>query len=85
VDTPEEAMRNPIRRQAGQYRNTAWWLVPIAFAAAALAAVAINDAETAAAAPPPLPLPQAVSAPVTPALPQPADSVIEVTEHVQAF
>jgi len=84
-------MRNHIRREAGQYMDAAWWLVPVAFAAAALAAVAFTDLQ---AGEDDVPVAvQAATAPA-PAAPQPASTmppaqaaepVFEVTEHVQAF
>jgi hypothetical protein len=72
-------MRDHIRREAGQYRETVWWLVPVAFAVAALAAVAVSTNEP--AAPPALRAPVAVvnmpnaspvTARVTPPTVQPA-------------
>lgn len=76
-------MRDHIRREAGQYVHAAWWLVPVAFAAAALAAVALSTSPELEAA-----TVQAVAAPVTMAPPQPLpppSETAEVAEHVQAF
>jgi hypothetical protein len=35
-------MREHIRREAGQFMDAAWWLVPVVFAVAALAVIAMN-------------------------------------------
>lgn len=82
-------MRDHIRREATQYADAVWWLVPVAFAAAALAAVAFSEGEGAqdslhAAVVQPAPQPAATPVSATPA-PQPAEPAYEVTEHVQAF
>ncbi|MBC5782108.1 hypothetical protein H8N03_04070 [Ramlibacter sp. USB13] len=84
-------MREHIRREAGQFTESAWWLVPIAFAIAALAAVAMGTADAddvqprvhaAVATPDAAPAPAMVLPAV---VTKPAEeSVIEV-EHVQAF
>jgi hypothetical protein len=82
----EEAMRNHIRREAGQYLQPAWWLVPVVFAVAAIAAAAIGGSQEDPQ--PAAPVAAAVAAPapsVPAALPVPAADAFEATEHVQAF
>lgn len=79
-------MRDHIRREAGHSTQGSWWLVPVAFATAALAAVAMTQAE----APDPtqafiLPASASEPPPQVPALPQPAEGALQLTEHLQAF
>ena len=85
-------MREHIRREAGQFIGSAWWLVPVAFATAAVAAVAFksDDAgqaqpavQSAVAVPVAAPGPATMLAPAG-VKPQPEAPPVEV-EHVQAF
>lgn len=82
-------MRDPIRREAGHTLDAAWWLVPIAFAAAALAAVAFTEGDPMVDESQALVQPEPAPTAATPvsALPQPqtTEPAYEVTEHVQAF
>ena len=81
-------MREHIRREAAQYVEAVWWLVPTVFATAALAAVVMNEPPAAslpagavlAAGPAALPGCDVSAAPAS----QVAEPVYEV-EHVQAF
>jgi hypothetical protein len=81
-------MRDHIRREAaGTY--SAYWLVPVVFAAAAMAAVAMIDPQdgqrpTASQATT-QPAAAAVIEPAAAAAPRPVDGIVEVTDHVQSF
>ena len=85
-------MRDHIRREAWKYDDAAWWIVPVAFAAAAMAALVFGDTDTpesqgiaALYAQPVTQDVQPVSAPA-PAKPQTAEEpAYEPEEHVQAF
>lgn len=78
-------MRDHIRREASQFLEATWWLVPVAFATAALAAVAFIEPAVPETTPQMVaPTPEITAPAVVPvALPQPAQ--VEVAEHVQAF
>jgi hypothetical protein len=91
-------MREHVRREAAQYAEAVWWLVPVAFAAAALAAVALSTRDFDDAAPaavqhaavtlpkaPPVPARPAPATPASVRAPQQDEIVIELVEHVQAF
>jgi hypothetical protein len=87
-------MRDEIRREAAQYLNAAWWLVPIAFAVAGVAAAVMTDADPPELAvsmvavpdalpdarPSPAVMPAVVSVPASTT----TEPVYEV-EHIQAF
>jgi hypothetical protein len=86
-------MREHIRREAGQFAQSVWWLVPVAFAAVALAAVVVSETN-----PPARPLPPPMNAsmsivpaalPAAPAAPaatvKPQEEPQYEVEHVQAF
>ena len=81
------------QREAAPSRDAAWWLVPVAFAAAALAAVAFGDADKVqshAATVQPVKAnsadvkPASINPPAAAQPRQPDEPVYEV-EHVQAF
>jgi len=83
-------MRDHIRREAWKYEDAAWWIVPVAFAAAAMAAVVFGDtampeAQGVAAlySPPVTQDVQPVSAPAKPRRAE--EPAYEPEEHVQAF
>ena len=85
-------MREHIRREAGQFVGSAWWLVPVAFATAAVAAVAWKSGDagqsqpvlqSAVVVPVATPRPATMVPPAT-VKPQPEEPAVEV-EHVQAF
>ena len=81
-------MRDHVRREAGQYLDAAWWLVPLVFTVAAVATVAFSppaeDQLHAAVVQPVAEPPAAMPVSVTPQV-QPEQPTYEVTEHIQAF
>jgi hypothetical protein len=82
-------MRDHVRREAGQYLDAAWWLVPVVFTVAAVATVAFTgppgeDQLHAAVVQPAAAPPAAMPVSATPQ-PQAAEPTYEVTEHIQAF
>ena len=86
-------MRDHIRREAGQFSEAVWWLVPVAFAAAGVATVAFSNADrpeprAVAAAPSAVTKPEvkAVSASAPAAVPARVEEpVYDPQDHVETF